>query len=157
MNKNHTSLADAPPDDSKKTPADPFKFDPQVKREAWTRQNGHCGICGESLVAVMQGKTYDANNDRVEAHHVVSRQSAKLTDLPEVVAFLRTADNCMYLCGDCHLRRAHGHNFGEGGLRPPAEFQYSHGGAQGPMRNAWISRAQAQWLAVYKPQESGKA
>jgi hypothetical protein len=149
-----------PPDDSKTSDYDPFKFSASVRGQAWSRQNGHCGFCGEDLATIMRGDgELGDNNDRVEAHHVVSRQVGKLfADVEKVVAFIRSVVNCIYLCGDCHLRNAHGHDFGEGGLRPPEGFLYSHGGQETQARKRWVSLAKSIWIQMFtdpsKPPQS---
>jgi hypothetical protein len=152
------ALVSAPPDQSKVTKNDPFKFDEQVRKLAWGRQKGRCGFCGEDLIKIMKGAGFDENNDRVEAHHIVSRQVGKpRADVEKIVAFLKSEHNCMYLCGDCHLRNAHGHDFGEGGLRPPEGFKYSHGGEEGQSREDWIALAKSQWLQIFGDEAPSKA
>jgi hypothetical protein len=98
----------------------------------------------------MKGEGEDYADTRVEAHHVISCQATKLwAKVESVVAFVRTVDNCMYLCGDCHHNRAHGGNYGIGGLRPPYLFPHSHGRELGQTRLAWIGRANAQWIQLF--------
>ena len=152
------AVQSTPPDQSKVTITDPFKFDSHVRSAAWGRQKGRCGICGEDLVTIMKGEGFDESNDRVEAHHIVSRQVGKpRADVEKVVAFLKSESNCMYLCGDCHLHRAHGHDFGEGGLRPPELFPYSHGGEDSTARKEWIGLAKSQWIQIFADENKASA
>ena len=144
------SLGNGLPDNSKITKRDPFKFTDQVRAAAWARQEGVCGICGCDLRKQSIGEGEDYADTRVEAHHIISCQATKLrAKVESVVGFVLTVDNCMYLCGECHQHRAHGGNYGGGGLRPPYLFRHSHGKELGQSRLEWIARANAQWIQLF--------
>lgn len=109
-----------------------FAFTPQVKREARIRQYGICAHCGESLDDVWEA-----------AHHVVPNQSGAADD-PED-AFLRTADNCVVLCDDCH-DAAHAHGaFLLGAVAPADWYPYSHGKEPLGPHEVWRQRIAREW------------
>lgn len=140
----------APPDNSAITNEDPFKFDDAVRAAAWARQSGLCGFCGRNLQRIMLLDERTPSHGLVEAHHIISRQVGRpRAHVESLVVFVKSVDNCMYLCHECHLHNAHGHNFGSGGLRPPEDFPYSHGRQGGPARLAWVARAKAEWIQVF--------
>lgn len=91
-----------------------FEFDTKVKDGAFFRQQQRCAHCGHSLLNVL---------DR--AHHVIPNQSGRVNNPAD--DFLRTEDNCVYLCEECH-KAAHEHGrFRNGAVALPDFYKHSHG------------------------------
>jgi hypothetical protein len=145
----------------KKTRKKGFEFPKSVKDAAWIRQDGKCAICGESLEAILKGEVsstgvwetdeeyFDEDNDSIEAHHIVAVQSAIANNTEDII--LRSVDNCVYVCKRCHTNAAHGGNTREGGMRPPEEYRYSHGGKNNAQRLVWLADIMAIWIQKYGP------
>jgi hypothetical protein len=93
----------------------PFDFTDGTINEAWQRQWNRCALCGHSLI-------YERNED---AHHVVPNHLGDPDDPKDAV--LRSVNNCVILCSDCHEdAHAGGENY-SGVVVDPREFEYSHG------------------------------
>jgi len=91
----------------------------------------------------------DQENDSIEAHHIVAVQSAIQGSGEDLI--LRSVDNCVYLCKRCHVNAAHGGDTRNGGMRPPTDYPYSHGGKNEFLRLEWLSRIMAIWIQKYDP------
>jgi hypothetical protein len=138
-----------------------YEFPQPVKDAAWIRQRGLCAINGEDLEKVMKGELsvkgtilhdeefFDEENDSVAAHHVIPVQSVIPNNTEDSI--LKSADNCVYLCRECHLHSAHGGNTRSGGIRQPQDYLYSHGGLDDQSRKDWVSKMMAIWIKRYGP------
>jgi len=91
----------------------PFLFDERTKASARSRQNGRCAACEEVLTHLLE-----------HAHHVIPKQTGN----PSVLAdqWLRSVDNCVILCDQCHTAY-HGHGRFRNVTAEPAVFKFSHG------------------------------
>ena len=81
------------------------RFSDNVKTQACYRQNGRCAMCGEWIDA-----TY-------EAHHI----------LPRDCGGKDTLENCVILCGECHVYGAHGGDFEVSIMLDMSEFPFING------------------------------
>lgn len=104
----------------------PFNFSWHTQQEARQRQAGACACCGESLDDVIE-----------HAHHVIPNQSGK-ADEPRHRG-LRSADNCVVLCEDCHWRVHEDGRYRTGAVAPPEYYPRSHGDDL-LAHQAWVSR-----------------
>lgn len=92
----------------------PFDFSWKVQQTARLRQEGICACCGDDL------------SDLVEhAHHVIPNQSG-VSAKPEHL-WLKSTDNCVVLCDQCHWRVHQDGRYQKGAVAPPAYFPHSHG------------------------------
>jgi hypothetical protein len=92
----------------------PFDFSKEAKDQAFVRQWNRCAHCGQSLVDVLD-----------HAHHVVPNQIGKAGDPRD--SWMRSQDNCVVLCEDCHVRVHEDGRFRAGAVASPDYFPYSHG------------------------------
>jgi 5-methylcytosine-specific restriction endonuclease McrA len=112
----------------------PFAFAPGTSNAARLRQRGLCAQCGESL------------DDELEfGHHVVSNQCGNPSDQSH--AWLRTLQNCVALCHECHMRVHQDGHTRDGAVAPPSYFKFSHETAA--QHQAWVkdlgTRSQSIW------------
>jgi hypothetical protein len=103
----------------------PFDFSESTIREARLRQYGRCAACNELLEDLYE-----------HAHHVVPQQAGSPKRFSD--QWLKTSDNCVILCDDCHTAY-HGHGRFRDITADPAVFRYSHGN-DGAAHNAWLTR-----------------
>ncbi len=108
-----------------------FRFSDTTKHQAFYRQWNRCAYCGANLIYKMD-----------HAHHVIPVQSGKLNDQHDV--FLKSLDNCVILCEDCHLEIGHSGNFTKGPVAMPVTFPYSHG-QEKEAHKTWSQQLNAQW------------
>jgi 5-methylcytosine-specific restriction endonuclease McrA len=109
-----------------------FEFTASVKKEARLRQWEVCAHCSHSLTDVWE-----------EAHHVVPKQIGRANDRAD--AFVRSADNCVILCDQCHVAA---HEYGRtarGAVRPPEWYVYSHGKHQNAEHEIWLHLITREW------------
>jgi 5-methylcytosine-specific restriction endonuclease McrA len=66
-----------------------MRFSDTVKKKAWDRQKGRCGMCGTRIFSRGQDG---------QAHHIEASSFGGQD----------TVDNCVYLCYDCHKQFGHG-------------------------------------------------
>lgn len=109
--------------------ARPFDFRRDVSFAARMRQNGLCALCGTGL-----------DDSEEHAHHVVPNQSGNPDD-PED-EWLRSTENCVYVCSMCHARVHQDGRYRQGAVAPPTYFEYSHGDSREARMNhrLWASR-----------------
>jgi hypothetical protein len=92
-----------------------FEFSPATRMEAMFRQSWLCAWC----------KT-DLKDDFPHGHHVVPNQAATADSAEN--AWIRTAENCVMLCEDCHREFGHaGGDFRNGAVPFACQYKYSHG------------------------------
>jgi hypothetical protein len=108
-----------------------YDFSQQAKSQAFARQEGRCACCGESL------------QDQLDnAHHVVPNQVGRRGR--EEDSFLRSSDNCVYLCESCHERVHQDGRYREGAVAGPEYYRHSHGGNQ-KSHQQWARLVNAYW------------
>ena len=93
-----------------------FDFSKTVLDAALFRQKFHCAWCGEDLQELI-----------FHGHHVVPNQAA--TTHSPANAWLRTEENCVMLCDNCH--RVFGHEDGRyrtGAVPFARNYRFSHAG-----------------------------
>lgn len=105
--------------------ARPFNFPSQTKFEARLRQKGQCACCGDPLDDVME-----------HAHHVIPNQSGSAKNPKH--AWLRSVDNCVVLCEECHWRVHHNGRYQKGAVAPPEYYEHSHGRKNTAAHRAWV-------------------
>jgi hypothetical protein len=113
----------------------PFDFDDAAQEAARFRQWGLCAYCGESL-----------DDEWEHAHHVIPNQVGQAGR--EGDEFLRSADNCVILCEQCH-EQAHGGNWRTGSVAPAAWYGYSHGRGGLGAQAAWVARIESEWKRLF--------
>ena len=120
----------------------PFEFDRRTKDQAFFRQYNLCAVCGGSLV-----HEYD------HAHHVIPNQTGNVSNPAD--AFLRSVENCVMLCEQCHERVHQDGRFQAGAIPPPDYYRHSHGKNMAE-HNLWVARVTAEWDRKF-PIGHGKA
>jgi 5-methylcytosine-specific restriction endonuclease McrA len=108
-----------------------YEFPRILRDQAWLRQDGLCAWCGRKLWSLIR-EMY------IHAHHVVPDQAAQ-SKSPEY-SWLKTLENCVMLCEECH--REFGHQDGRfrtGAVPFARHYRFSHG----PDR-----RAHGRWAAT---------
>ena len=97
------------------------------------RQDGRCAACTRDLSDLLE-----------HAHHVVPKQTGK----PSVLAdqWLRSADNCVILCDQCHTAY-HGHGRFRNVTAEPAVFKFSHG-KNAVAHRQWLVQANLRFLQM---------
>jgi len=106
-----------------------YDFSDTVKNEAFTRQWNRCAHCGESLIDMEDN-----------AHHVVADQAGSISNPHD--DFLRTADNCVYLCLTSHYAVHDSGHYQSGATAPPEYYPYSHSGNRAE-HQLWADRLNA--------------
>ena len=108
-----------------------FEFGDTTKNDARKRQEGLCAACGEDLTDYFE-----------HAHHVVPKQTGK----GPADFWLRSADNCVVLCEDCHTAY-HGHGRFATVAAPPSVFKFSHGKNQ-QAHIAWLPQVTLRFMSM---------
>lgn len=104
----------------------PFDFSDPTWFEARLRQGGVCARCGEDLTDLAE-----------YGHHVVPNQSGKAGDPNHF--WLRSADNCVVVCNDCHYRVHQDGRYNTGAVAPPEYYPHSHGNDEVAHRR-WVGK-----------------
>ncbi|MFO0848217.1 MAG: hypothetical protein U0871_06640 [Gemmataceae bacterium] len=107
----------------------PFDFGSLAPTEARQRQNGVCACCGRKLDHVLE-----------HAHHVVPNQSGQAGEPQHL--WLKSTDNCVILCDQCHWRVHQDGHYRTGAVAPPTYFPHSHG-TNSSAHWAWATRLAA--------------
>jgi 5-methylcytosine-specific restriction endonuclease McrA len=134
-----------------KTKGRSYDFPPDVRLRVYDRQDGVCAACDKGLVAITLASGWTAfvneDHERVVGHHVIPDQSGK--SRPQHAAFLRTDENCVLICQECH---DNAHEYGEfqhGIVANPSYFPFSHG-ADTAAHSAWCKTINAQWDKLFR-------
>lgn len=112
-----------------------FSFSYHVKLKAYNRQNYRCATCGENLIKLLRQNEYNP------AHHVMPVQSGDMEDPAD--KWMRTAENCVMLCEDCHHHVGHGGGHYATVAASPREFPYSH--TSQAEHQKWANRINEKW------------
>jgi 5-methylcytosine-specific restriction endonuclease McrA len=112
-----------------------FLFDQGTKARARLRQNGRCAACSRQL-----------NNLVEHAHHVVPKQTGTVSAPHD--QWLRSLDNCVILCDDCHTAY-HGHGRFRTVTAEPAVFKFAHG-KNFAAHQQWLIQANLRFMQMGK-------
>ena len=129
--------------------ARPYDFRRDTMFAARRRQKGVCALCG-----------YKLDDSEEHAHHVVPNQSGDPDDSDD--DWLRSSQNCVYVCSMCHGRVHQDGRYRNGAVAPPSYFEYSHGkGGDARMKHRlWASQldvqAQKLWQRVATDEKNKK-
>jgi len=118
-----------------------YEFHGGVWQTVVKRQDAICAACGKGLAA------FNDDGDRdVFGHHVIPDQCGK--HRPKYADFLRTAENCVMICKECHWAA---HEYGKyeyGIVANPDFFQFSHSKRKGEHR-AWCETINDRWNLLF--------
>jgi 4-hydroxyphenylpyruvate dioxygenase-like putative hemolysin len=83
-------------------------------------------------------------------HHVISDRLGKHITIS--TDFIRSEDNCIMLCDECHLQEAHSGNFAHGPVLDAVAFKYSHDNNK-IAHNLWVLKHDKIWQARLLPRK----
>jgi len=123
-----------------------YNFDDTIRDSARSRQEGYCASCTPKRKLAAKGGI---------GHHVIPVQTLNYTEADETKPvfqnagfFIKSLDNCVMLCGDCHF---HYHEFGNtsnGAVAVPETFTHSHG-VRSDLHNVWTEKVDTVWRLLY--------
>ena len=117
-------------------------FNTAAKKDAWIRQHGKCACCGKNLEEAAQKQ-----GELPNAHHAVPNQSGDISR--EQSPWMRSQDNCVYVCNDCHHKVHEEGKYKIGAVAEPDQFRYSHGKpnskANRDAHAEWEGEVNSQW------------
>ena len=86
------------------------------------------------------------DEEDVVGHHVIPDQCGKYR--PRYAGFLRTDDNCVLICRECHDNAHEYGKFEHGIVANPSYFPFSHG-ANVAAHKAWCQTINTQWDTLF--------
>jgi 5-methylcytosine-specific restriction endonuclease McrA len=129
---------------------EPYEFKDDVRDQAYARQEQYCAGCAGGKKLQKKGSI---------GHHVIPVQVLKHTRAPEGVfsdaeAFIRSVDNCVMLCQQCHFRFHAAGNTRYGPVAVPEEFKFSHGLTRTDLRGDWVKGVEKMWGLLFPAYKS---
>lgn len=117
-----------------------YQFSEATKTLAQARQGSRCAVCG-------------VRDPFFHHHHLIPEQCGDRSDTRHDI--IRTVDNCVGVCENCHWVVHEGGKWWSGAAAPPRYYKHSHGNSKSSRglgdRRSWLDRMERAYRDILGP------